>query len=241
MDLQTNLFLTHQAAVIQNAPHEVVHPVGTINPADKGGAAFGHRGTGCAHPIDRGIHQGAGLDVLPVFLHQLDLARQGGLILIPRRFHGRAAHRLGEHVVAEGAQVPIDKGFEENNRGIDLPLALRPHPVLGKTLGTNRAHMCVQLRSGHPHGKANALNAGQLLAHILACGEFMPLLAGDAVGVGKKRRAAAQDLLVGAEPLLDAGLDSLTIKIKRQLRLCLIHGFDPPYQPTRNAQAHHEQ
>src|SRR5690606_8975434 len=79
---------------------------------------------------------------------------------IPGLGHGSPAYRFRVHVVAEGAQIAVDKGFEVDDGAVGFALAGRRDRVLRETFGADTGDMGFQLIGFDQFGVADALDTG---------------------------------------------------------------------------------
>ena len=69
-ELKLNPLFSLPGATAEYSLHQIVHPMGAIDPAEKRDAALRHRFNRKSPAVDREIDQGAGLNIDAVFLYQ---------------------------------------------------------------------------------------------------------------------------------------------------------------------------
>lgn len=189
--------------VAENAGHQIVHAVGAVGPAQQGRAALLDGVNGQPHSVHWRVDQKTGLHILVGFLNQQDLGGDGRTVAVAGLLHGQAPHRFGVHVVAKCPQVAIAEWLQVDDRGVEGPLPLGPHPVIAKALGADGSDMVLQLVGLNQQGEANPLYAGNIgvntqLVHIGA-----PLLATDVLRASEESSGAIQGKAVEMQALFD--------------------------------------
>ena len=189
--------------VAKNAAHEVFHAVGAIDPAEKRLPPLLNSARRYPIAIDRDIHECTRLNFGGGFLHEDNLTRENGFAGVSRPFHGGSSHGLGEHVVAEGAQVAVPKRFEVDDRCVDRSLAGRAHCVFWISFAANAGDVGGQLIGSNNLGKPNPLDAGNTALHAQCLDVVPPCLAIYASSCCKEPCAASKNQCVGIQSLVD--------------------------------------
>ena len=183
-------------AVAEDAVHDVVRAKRAVHESEQRLAARVYSDWRDAIGVDRQVDQEAGLHLGAEFLHQRDLARQRRQAGITRALHRLAAHRLGVHVVPEGAQVAIDEGLEVKDAAVGVALAWRMDGVVGEAFRAHPGNVRGQLIGGNHPREARALDPGQGPVELERGNVGPPFRAADVITGGKECGCAAQDLLV---------------------------------------------
>ena len=105
--------------------HQVVHAERSIDPADEVLPPVLQGRGGAGVPVDRDKDQEPGLSGGLGFRDQLHFARHGDLARVLGSKHRFPAHRLREHVIAEGPEMPALEGFDVDHGTVDTSLARR--------------------------------------------------------------------------------------------------------------------
>ena len=208
-------------ALPKHAAHEIVHPEGGVDPAQQVSPPVldGLRGTPVQ--VDREIQENPGLEVLVGFLHQLNFAGEGGLTQIRRPAHRLLAHRFGEHVEAEGPQVPLLERLQVDDRGVDRPLPGGANVVIRKTLPAQLHEVPVQLGRGDPQRKPDPLDSRIALGYLQAGDEGGERALGHRFTGLEEPAGGQQGLFVVAEAGLDPchGVAATVVEIGMDLTL----------------------
>ena len=183
--------------VAEDRPHHVVGAERRVDVAQQGGAALLHVVHGRGFRVHRDVDQEAGLHLGAELLHQGDPAAERGHACVARALHGLAAHRIGVHVVAEGAPVAPVEGLQKDDAAVGVAVTGRMHRVVGEAFGAYRGNVGLALRRGQHDGEAGALDAGQRAFEVEGCDIRGPFGAPHHVARREQRGAAVQHLLVG--------------------------------------------
>ncbi len=159
--------------------HQVVHPIGTVDPPQERGAALRYRFNGEFFAIDGEIDEDAGLNVGGCFLNQNSFAGECGVPRIPRLFHGQPAHRFRKHVVTDSPQVSPCKRFQIDDGRVELAIAGRFNRVLGELFTAQFSDVPGNSPTRYQQRKPDPLNAGELLFNLQGADILTPLLPRD--------------------------------------------------------------
>ena len=156
--------------------HQVVHSIGTVDPAQKRGAALRYRFNGEIDTIDREIHHDAWLNLGGCFLNQSNFAGECRGPRIPRQFHGSPAHRFRKHVVTESPQVSAGKRFQIDDRRVKFAIAGRFNRILGEPFTSQFSDVPGNSLTRYQQREPDSLNAGKLLFNLQGANILTPLL-----------------------------------------------------------------
>ena len=193
----------------EHAAHEGVHPEGGVEPAQEVSAAVFQGGRRRSVPVDRHIEQESRMGAR--VLDQLHLARHAQVARVPGPEGSLLADGLGQHVEAQGPEVPVPEGLEVDHRAVGLPLSHGTDLVVGKALGPDLPLVPILRTRRHERGEADGLHARLQVEAGHEGGKGLP-------GDGRTRLEVAacgqQGALVAPQPGLDPDLGLLAVPLK---------------------------
>ena len=191
--------------IAENAAHQVVHAEWTVDKADQGFAAPGHRVRRRVGAIDRKVDQESGLHVRRGFLDQHDPAGHRRRARIARVVHGCAAHRVRVHVVTEGAAISPVEGLEIDDRTVNVAFSLGLYRIGIEAFRSHRGDMREEFPGSEHLRVADALDAGEMFLNPHPLDESAPFGTryGTLHGI-EEGHPAAQHLFVFEHAVADA-------------------------------------
>ncbi|OPZ04253.1 MAG: hypothetical protein BWZ09_01917 [Alphaproteobacteria bacterium ADurb.BinA305] len=226
--------------VAEDGLHHVVRAERRVDVAQQGGAALLHARDRHGLRVHGQVDQEAGLHLGAELLNQGDPAAERGHSRVARAFHGLAAHRLGIHVVAEGAPVAPVEGLQVDDAAVAVAIPGRMYRVVGEAFGAHRRDVGLQLRREQHEGEAGALDTGQRALEVEGCDIGRPLGPADVVARGEQRGAAMQHLLVGLHAREQVVAGQRGVRGEAVARPLLEMGVDVSPQHRRQEQAQDE-
>ena len=227
--------------LLQDVPHEVVHAERGADPARQRFPACFPVSGDLSSRVDREDDDHAGLDVGPGLLDEGDPPRRRHLAPVARELHRGPPGRLGEGVGPEGAEVRPREGLDVEDGRVLVAGPLRANAVVGKPFFPDGP-----LVRGEPSGRDPEKEGGGLELVVGLPGmdraDVAPeLLPGDLVGCREEPGRAAQDLVVGLEPLRDLGLDAAGVDLEVLLHGAALGGGEgaPPVEEERRRDQEH--
>ena len=216
---------------LEHALDQVIHAVGAVDPSDQGGPALFLRQWQALVGVNRVIGQDARLHIGLRFLHQFDLPGVGDRAGVAGPFHRGAALWLGEHVVAEGAQISSAERFQEEDAAIALARAGRLDSISRKTFAMQALNVGVELLRTDLERKPDSLNALVGMVEIQLFDVASPPVARHGVRGGEQPGAAAQYLRIGKHMPFQLGANAPALQLKPLLQGVLVVPVEfPPDQ-----------
>jgi hypothetical protein len=143
-----------------DVPQQVARPERAVHEPLQGHPARLDGGRNGAAPVDGHVDQEAGLLVLVDLLHERHHARGGGQPAVAGSLHGRPAHWLGEHVVADRRLVATIQRLQVHDGVVLGTGRRRADGELGSAATAHRHDDRVPVGRGDPPAEADALHAG---------------------------------------------------------------------------------
>ena len=228
VDLHVESLESARKIAIQDLRNEIAHPERAIHVADQRRAsAFGSIGhdTIC---IDRQVDERTCLHVLARFLHERDFTAERRTARVSCTFHGSAATRLGEHVIADGAAVAPVLGLEIDDRRIDVARAFRIEAIVGAACPSLPLDEAFYLLLPQTLDVADALDARIEIIDAEIADEVAPLLSRHRRHGIRGSRGRTQHLLVGAHGIDQQPLERGCLLVELPARLVRRIGEQEP-------------
>jgi len=219
--------------------HQVVHAERAVDEADQLLAPLLQAVRHLALGIHRQIHEKAVLHALVGFLDQAHPPGHRRLAEVASTGHGLAAHRLAEHVVAQGALVAPVEGLQVEDGAGGRALAARPQLEGRQAFAADALDQWCVFGRAQPLAEADALDAGVMLVDPQVAHIVVPFVALDTLRGGEQAHRAAQYLLVGEQALLHGGLHFALRELEALVGDLLLFPFG--VAPQAQAQRHAEQ